>query len=48
MKARQQADPPREDSQRKLPLPVFFFVLFFFVVFFSFFFVGSLVGLDLF
>ena len=44
MKARQQADPPREDSQRKLPLPVFF--LFVFLSFF--FFVGSLVGLDLF
>ena len=28
MKARQQADPPREDSQRKVPLPVFFFFFF--------------------
>ena len=43
MKARQQADPPREDSQRKLPLPVFF-LLFFFLFFFA----GSLVGLEFF
>ena len=34
MKARQQADPPREDSQRELPLPIFFF-FFFFLLFFG-------------
>ena len=49
MKARQQADPPREDSQRLLPLPVFFFCFFLFsFLFFFFFFAGSLGGLDLF
>ena len=28
MKARQQADPPREDSQRQLPLSIFFIIFF--------------------
>ena len=36
MKARQQADPPREDSQRQLPLSISFYY-FFFLLFYLFF-----------
>ena len=45
MKARQQASPPREDSQRKLPLfflsVSFFLGLFFLFYLFIFFFFGG-------